>query len=109
MRGECERKGWGKENEDHGIIMDHTRSAYSINLKELRSWPKEPKLLSSRAALHYGGEEHRSYQGHTKNPKSGASQKYQPYVFSKNTRLGFMLAGDVGVARRRAEPCNHQL
>ena len=50
-----------------------------------------------------------SYQGHTKNTSSSTRQKYQPYIFSGNTWLGFILAGAVGVAGIRVEPCNHQL
>ena len=52
---------------------------------------------------------HGSYQGHTRNPSSRAGQKHQPLRILREYRLGFMLAGAVGVAGRRAESCNQQL
>ena len=48
------------------------------------------------------------YQGHTKNTSSSTSQKYQPYVFSGNTWLGFMLAGAVGVVGCKVTPLQHK-
>ena len=51
----------------------------------------------------------RWYRGHTKNPSSSSHQKHQPYVFSRNTWLGFQLAGATGVAGSLATNSSSQL